>query len=234
MRVSTDKHSHNEDRMPSSVSRLFSDADRARIQAAVHDAEGKTSGEIVPFVVERSDAYEAADWRGGALLGIAAASATAAVHELTDIWLPFDLAGLVLIMIACFVAGMLAVRFIPALKRLLTGNDEMGHHVGRRAAEAFVAEEVFKTRDRTGILLFVSLLERRVLVVGDAGINARVQKSDWDGIVATIVEGLKTGAPTEGLVRAIGACGDLLERHGVARKIDDTDELSDGLRMSDR
>ena len=59
----------NEDRMPSSVTRLFSEADRARIQAAVHDAEGKTSGEIVPFVVERSDGYEAADWRGGALLG---------------------------------------------------------------------------------------------------------------------------------------------------------------------
>ena len=220
--------------MPSSVARLFSEADRARIQAAVRGAEGKTAGEIVPFVVERSDAYEAADWRGGALVGTAIASAVAALHELTDIWLPFDFAGLVLLVIVCFVAGMLAVRFIPALKRLFTGSDDMGHHVGRRAAEAFVAEEVFKTRDRTGILLFVSLLERRVLVVGDAGINARVQKSDWDGIVAMIVDGLKSGAPTDGLVRAIGACGDLLERQGVARKSDDTDELSDGLRISDR
>lgn len=220
--------------MPSSVARLFSEADRARIQAAVRDAEGKTAGEIVPFVVERSDAYEAADWRGGALVGTAIASAVAALHELTDIWLPFDFAGLVLLVIVCFVAGMLAVRFIPALKRLFTGSDDMGHHVGRRAAEAFVAEEVFKTRDRTGILLFVSLLERRVLVVGDAGINARVQKSEWDGIVAMIVDGLKSGAPTDGLVRAIGACGDLLERQGVARKSDDTDELSDGLRISDR
>jgi putative membrane protein len=220
--------------MASPVSRLFSEADRARIQDAVRNAEGKTSGEIVPFVVERSDAYEAADWRGGALLGAAVACAAAAVHELTNIWLPFNFAGLVLIMIVAYVAGMLLVRFVPALKRLFTGSDEMGHHVARRAAEAFIAEEVFKTRERTGILLFVSLFERRVLVVGDAGINARVQKSDWDGIVTTIVDGLKKGTPTDGLVRAIAACGALLESHGVTRRSDDTDELSDGLRVSDR
>lgn len=220
--------------MPSSVTRLFSEADRARIQAAVHDAEGKTSGEIVPFVVERSDGYEAADWRGGALLGTAIACAAAAVHELTNIWLPFNFAGLILIVIVAFIGGMLMVRYIPGFKRLFTASDEMGHHVARRAAEAFIAEEIFRTRERTGILLFVSLLERRVLVVGDSGINARVQKSDWDGIVATIVDGLKKGTPAEGLVRAIGACGDLLERHGVARRSDDTDELSDGLRTSDR
>jgi putative membrane protein len=156
------------------------------------------------------------------------------VHELTSFWLPFNFAGLVLIMIVGFVAGMLLVRFIPALKRLFTGSDEMRHHVARRAAEAFIAEEVFQTRERTGILLFVSLLERRVLVVGDAGINARVQRSDWDSIVATIVDGLKKGTATDGLVRAIGACGELLERHGVTRRSDDSDELSDGLRMSDR
>jgi len=220
--------------MASSVSRLFSEADRARIQAAVRDAEGKTSGEIVPFLVERSDAYEAADWRGGAVLGAAIACAAAAVHEMTDIWLPFNFAGLILIVIVAFVTGMLLVRFIPALKRLFTGSDAMAHHVARRAAEAFIAEEVFQTRERTGILLFVSLFERRVLVVGDAGINARVQKSDWDGIVATIVDGLKKGTPADGLVRAIGACGELLERQGVTRRSDDTDELSDGLRISDR
>ncbi len=220
--------------MASRVARLFSESDLARIKVAVVEAEGKTSGEIVPFVVERSDDYEVAEWRGGALLGATVAIVFAALHELTDLWLPVNFAGLVAISIVAFVGGMVGTRFVPSLIRLLAGRELMTHHAGRRAAEAFVAEEVFQTRDRTGILLFVSLLERTVIVVGDAGINAHVQKKEWDGIVAMIVDGLKKNTPADGMVRAINACGALLERQGVARKTDDTDELSDGLRMSDR
>ena len=220
--------------MASRVARLFSESDLARIKVAVVEAEGKTSGEIVPFVVERSDDYEVAEWRGGALLGATVAIVFAALHELTDLWLPVNFAGLVAISIVAFVGGMVGTRFVPSLIRLLAGRELMTHHAGRRAAEAFVAEEVFQTRDRTGILLFVSLLERTVIVVGDAGINAHVQKKEWDGIVAMIVDGLKKNTPADGMVRAINACGVLLERQGVARKTDDTDELSDGLRMSDR
>jgi putative membrane protein len=224
----------NEGLMASKVAQLFSGADLARIQAAVAEAEGKTSGEIVPFVVERSDDYEVAEWRGGALLGTAVAIVFAALHELTEIWLPVNFAGLVAVSIVAFVAGMLGARFIPTVTRLLAGRGLMTHHAGRRAAEAFIAEEVFQTRDRTGILLFISLLERTVLVIGDAGINARVQKTDWDGIVAMIVDGLRKGTPADGMVSAIGACGTLLAHQGVTRRSDDADELSDGLRMSDR
>ena len=220
--------------MASRVARLFSESDLARIKVAVVEAEGKTSGEIVPFVVERSDDYEVAEWRGGALLGTTVAIIFAALHELTDLWLPVNFAGLVAISIVAFVGGMVGTRFVPSLIRLLAGRELMTHHAGRRAAEAFVAEEVFQTRDRTGILLFVSLLERTVIVVGDAGINAHVQKTEWDGIVGMIVDGLKKNTPADGMVRAINACGVLLERQGVARKTDDTDELSDGLRMSER
>ena len=220
--------------MASRVARLFSESDLARIKVAVVEAEGKTSGEIVPFVVERCDDYEVAEWRGGALLGTTVAIIFAALHELTDLWLPVNFAGLVAISIVAFVGGMVGTRFVPSLIRLLAGRELMTHHAGRRAAEAFVAEEVFQTRDRTGILLFVSLLERTVIVVGDAGINAHVQKKEWDGIVAMIVDGLKKNTPADGMVDAIHACGALLERQGVARKTDDTDELSDGLRMSDR
>jgi len=220
--------------MASTVARLFSESDRDRIRAAVKGAEQKTSGEIVPYVVERSDTYEFAEWRGGALLGTTIATIFVALHEFTPVWLPLDFAGLVVLTIVAFVAGMLLVRLIGPLKRLLAGNAEMEHRVAQRAAEAFVAEEVFKTRDRTGILLFISLLEHRVLVVGDEGINAAVDKAEWDDVVATVVAGLKGGTPAEGLLKAIGMCGELLHRQGVKRKPDDTDELSDRLRMRDR
>jgi len=220
--------------MASAVARLFSKTDRDRIRSAVAEAEARTSGEIVPYVVEQSDTYEYAEWRGGALSGIATATTFAALHELTTLWLPLNFAGLILVTIVAFVAGMLLVRFILPLKRLLAGGSEIDHRVAQRAAEAFVAEEVFKTRDRTGILLFISLLEHRVLVVGDTGISAKVVQQDWDEVVATIVAGIKAGTPADGIVDAIGICGNLLQRQGVRRRADDTDELSDSLRMSDR
>jgi putative membrane protein len=220
--------------MASAVTRLISEADRDRIRKAVAEAEQKTSGEIVPYIVEQSDTYESAEWRGGAMAGIIVATAFAALHELTPIWLPLNFAGLVIVTIVACVAGMLLVRFVPPLKRLLAGGSEMDHRVSGRAAEAFIAEEVFKTRDRTGILLFVSLMEHRVLVIGDAGINAKVEKRDWDGVVSTVIDGIRSRALADGLIGAIGLCGELLHRQGVKRRTDDSDELSDRLRIGDR
>lgn len=128
---------------------------------------------------------------------------------------------------------MLLVRFVPAAKRLFAGRALLERRVAQRAAEAFISEEVFKTRDRTGILIFLSLLERKVLVVGDAGINAKVEKNDWHDIVGRVVKGIRTGKPAEGLIEAIQQCGELLQRHGVTIRPDDQDELPDSLRLKD-
>jgi putative membrane protein len=129
--------------------------------------------------------------------------------------------------------GALLVRFIPALKRLFAGEGLMARRVSQRAAQAFIAEEVFNTRDRTGILIFLSLLEHKVLVVGDAGINAKVESREWVDIVGRIVAGIRGGRPAEGLIDAIQQSGVLLQKQGVALRGDDTDELRDSLRMGD-
>jgi putative membrane protein len=213
---------------------MFSENDLARITQAVQDAELKTSGEIVPYVVEQSDDYERAVWRAAAGCGGLTVLVFLALHWFTSLWLPFTLPVVLVATLAAFGVGMAVVHFVPASKRLLAGRLLMQRRVSQRAAEAFIAEEVFNTRDRTGILLFVSLLERQVLVVGDAGINAHVKAGEWDNIVQRIITGIRKGAPADGLVDAIGRCGVLLERDGVARKADDRDELPDTLRMSDR
>ena len=98
----------------------------------------------------------------------------------------------------------------------------------------FVREEVFATRDRTGILLFVSLLERRVEVIGDIGISERVRADDWDAVESSIREGIRTGTLTDGLVAAIGLCGRLLERRSVNVRPDAENELADAVRTQER
>jgi len=216
------------------LSHLFSPADLERVKAAVKEAEKKTSGEIVPYVVDHSDEYEEAEWRCGALFGTLTLAVFAAVHRFTSVWLPLDFAEVVLLSLLAFLSGMGLARFFPPVKRLFAGNALLDRRVALRAADAFVAEEVFKTRDRTGILLFLSVLEHKVLVVGDEGINARVEKLDWQEVVSTIVEGVKAGKPADGLVEAIGKCGALLDRHNVSIRRDDTDELPDSLRIRQR
>lgn len=220
--------------MTPSVSRLFSEQDLARIKHAVEDAEKKTSGEIVPYVVEQSDDYERAVWRGASAAGSLALLTFLAVHAFTVLWLPFTLPVVLAVIMAAFGAGMALTHFAPSVKRLLAGRTLLRKRVSQRAAEAFIAEEVFDTRERTGILLFVSLLERQVLVVGDSGINAHVKPEEWDDVVQSVVRGIRKGYAAAGIVEAIDKCGVLLERHGVARRADDEDELRDDLRMSDR
>jgi putative membrane protein len=215
-------------------SKLFSESDLARIEAAVKEAEGKTSGEIVPYVVAMSDTYEVAEWRAGVLCGVLALGIFAAIRQLTEAWLPFDFVEMALVVMLSSAVGTLLTHLVPSLQRLLAGGHLVDRRVHQRAAQAFVSEEVFATRDRSGILIFLSLLERKVLVLGDSGINARVKQSDWDGVVHTILAGIKEGKHADGLITAIKECGRLLSQHGLARRSDDKDELPDNLRMKDR
>jgi putative membrane protein len=215
------------------LSGLISEADRLRISEAVAEAEGKTSGEIVPYVVDRSDAYEVAEWRAGALFGVVAMGIFAAFRQFTEVWLPFTVGDAFLVTLLAGAGGALLTHSVPLLQRFFAGGALLDLRAGQRASQAFVSEEVFRTRDRTGILLFVSLLEHRVVVLGDAGINARVRQDDWDRVVAILTHAVRRRLLADGFVDAIRECGRLLRIQGVARRPDDTDELADDLRMQE-
>ena len=212
---------------------LFSEQDLEAVRQAVAAAERETSGEIVPFVVDASDIYEGTLWKGAALGALGAALVAAVTHALAGLWgggalwigLPAAAGGAL---------GYLLTAFVPAVKRSLIGADVLERRVRRRAAVAFLEEEVFSTDDRTGILLFLSLLEHRVVVLGDAGINAKVGEDEWLAITDAIAAGIRDGRPGEALVEGIGACGRLLSRRGVEIQPDDRNELRDDLRRRDR
>jgi putative membrane protein len=219
--------------MPNPSSRLFTQTDLDRITAAIKEAESKTSGEIVPYVVERSDAYENAYWRAALLFALVTLAGFVAVHQFAEAWLP-DLEIITFAVTLAAGLGLLLVNFIPALKRLFAGSNILDLRVYRRAAEAFIEEEIFNTRDRTGVLIFISLLERRVRVIGDSAINAKVEPSEWNEVKQSIVAGVRAGRTAEGLIEAIQQCGVLLQQNGIERRADDTDEISSRLRMGER
>jgi putative membrane protein len=185
------------------------------IRRAVVAAEAESAGEIVPYVVEASDPYPDAAWRGatfGALLG---ALLGWAVHRWGGFWGGRDFFWMVAPSAAGAALGLLAVHFAPPLRRWLAGAHLIELRTRERAAAAFVEQEVFQTAGRTGILLFLSLFERRVVVLADSGIHARVEDGAWDAVVAGIVQGIRRGDPGAALAAAIRECGDLLVRHGL-------------------
>lgn len=207
--------------------------DHDRVQEAVQRAERQTAGEIVPVVVPESDEYEVAPWRGAVFGGLLALIGVLLVLQFYSGWslgwlyTPWALA---LIVLGASVLGGGLVRVVPPLRRLAAGRELLEETVHRRALQAFVEEEVFNTQDRTGILIFVSLLEHRVEVVGDTGIHQHVDPDDWVEVVDRIREGIRHDHFTDGLVEAIEMCGRLLARHGVEAEAGNENELSNMLR----
>ena len=221
------------------ASQLFSDQDRQRIEAAVGEAERSTSGEIVRVVASVSGRYDRAEDLFGLLLGLAALSIVWGLFQ--DVGrIPWSqghaptlgLLPVVLIVALGFVLGAaLATRF-PRLRLPLIPRSEMREEVERRALEAFQRHRLRATAGGTGVLIYVSLYERMVRVVGEDAIATRLGPQDWAAVCDLVVEGMKRGHAAEGLEQGIRKCSDLLARHFPVRP-DDVNELANTLVLID-
>lgn len=215
----------------------FTTEELEQIKQAVAEAERRTSGEIVPYIVDRSGDYDVAIWRGASIAAVLALAVSVLIQQFYGGWnLAWIFTGWGTALLALIVgtAGAVCAQLIPSLQRRLAGSDLLDRTVHQRALQEFVEEEIFNTRERTGILIFISLFEHRIEVIGDTGINRLVSGDDWADVVLRIRDGIKSGHLAEGIVEAIHMCGHLLERSGVELRHDDTDELRNELRLKRR
>jgi len=201
-----------------SANKFFSEEEQQKIEAAVKAAEMKTSGEIVPMVVDSSYDYPRAELIGGGSLALATGLLISWWFGGESIWwfLP--------IFIVTFFVFQQLIRNLPDIKRKLIHPDELTAEVKEKALVSFIEQGLHETRDRTGILILISLFEHRVQVLADSGINEKVPEQTWEEIVDTIIAGLKSGDACTATCQAIERCGELLQEH-FPRKHDDTDEL---------
>ncbi len=216
------------------IRQRFSDADLERIGEAARKAELRTSGEVVAYLVSRVDDYHGAAWKGAALGALAAAALGGFGHWLGGFWGGTVVLWMTLPAFAGAAAGYLSATFSPAVKRRLIPVEAVERRVRLRAESAFLDEEVFDTRERTGILIFLALFEHRALILADSGINQKVEKDQWQQLVTSLVDGIRADRTVDALIDTIGRCGDLLEEHGVARRADDTNELANAPRLKER
>lgn len=214
--------------------RFFTASDLDAVAEAAREAELRTSGEIVPYVVGTCDDYDEAGWKAAALGALAGAVGGFAAHFLGGYWGGSTIQWIVAPAVVFALTGFFLCRWSPAVRRSFVRDEVLDLRARRRAATAFLEEEVFDTRERTGILIFVAVFEHRVIVMGDAGINLAVPEGAWEHVVEDAVAGIRCGRPAAALVDAIAECGRLLEEHRVEIRPDDTDELTNELRLRER
>jgi uncharacterized membrane protein len=83
----------------------------------------------------------------------------------------------------------------------------------QRAAEVFAAEGVWDTEENSGILIYVLLADRRVEILADRGIAARVPQAEWDAICRDMEQAFRAGQWRQGALQAVARAGELLAAH---------------------
>ena len=213
---------------------FFSPQELERIEKAVQKAETEISGEIVPVFVAQSDEYEIANLRSGLTFSISSAVIWLILYEFSKLWEMnwfYAPETLILLMTISFCAGFFLAYFFPSFRIRFMLAKEIYTAVDKQAALTFLREDVFNTSQRTGVLIYISLLEHRVEVLGDTGISAKVTPEEWNRVLEYILKGLKGKDKADGICKAIDATRYLLLEKGFAIRADDKNELPDNLRL---
>ncbi len=213
------------------VRNKFTEEELKLIKEAVRKAELEISGEIVPFFRTKCSEYEEVfpkSFMAFILLYVILAFVLDRViysaHWL-DPYLLLSAAGL-LAMISAFIAF-----FVDPVKRWFAGRRRMTEAVELNAERAFLKEEVFKTKDRTGVLIMISFFEKTVVIKADKGISSVVDKEEWQEIVDEIIKYIKQDKVKDGIITAIEKTTALIKKNGFLIKEDDTNELKNDLRL---
>jgi putative membrane protein len=213
----------------------FTDSDLQRIKAAVKEAEDKISGEIVPVIVDRSGFYGLANYRSSLILASLAFLTMIIIDRYiiqdAAVTLYYDPLFIFVIVVIAGLIGATIPNLSSGLKRALVSQRHLDQATRMRAENAFLEEEVFNTRHRTGIMIFISFFEHEVIIMSDRGISKVVEQKQWDKIVADLIANIRLGKLVEGLEGAIKRCGEILLEKGFHKTDDDVNELRDDLRI---
>ncbi|MFC2085625.1 TPM domain-containing protein [Bacteroidota bacterium] len=215
----------------------LSEAEIDRIRLCIERAELETSGEIVPVVIARSDEYEVVLWRAAAACAAAFLVVSLLIYLFYQGWSfgwLYSGIGVATGLVASVLAGAALVTISSTAFRVVAGSKLTADRVRARAQRAFIEEGVFRTRHRTGVLILVSLWERRLEVLPDEGVSAVVKVDSWTEVLDAARIELRRGDLARALESAVNACGSVLQRAGLVAAGDDSNELDDTIRIESK
>ena len=218
----------------------LSEADREKVSAAISAAEAKSSGEIVAVATPLSDPYHdvGLHW---ALVPLFAVLAWAAWRPTALVWWYDFLFGgwkpdptlsqlLTLLMFFAalkFTVALYILKWMP-LRLALTPAATKHRRVRRRAIAIFQAAAAGRTTDGTGILIYLSMGERRAEIIADQAILKVTDEHAWGEAMTALIAEVRQGRPADGIVAAIERVGVVLADH-FPRSEHDINQIPDKL-----
>ena len=190
---------------------------------AVRDIEKDSDAEIVIVVRGRSGSYRHADYLCGAIVAfVGLVFVLLSPFEFHTYWVPIDVLGL-------FIAGAFVCSRTDAIRRALTSTDFRAKAARTGAAAMFYEAGIANTSAENGLLIYVSLLERRLEVIADRGILQSVPALKWNN---SVFELRKIGRKPEpdNLIKSVRDLGCVLAEHMPATG-ENPNELPDGPRI---
>jgi putative membrane protein len=195
-------------------------AAKAEVARAIREIERATAAEVVVAVRPSSGHYRHTDYLVGfALSFVALLVFLFDTHEFSIDWMPLDT-------VVAFALGTYLSASLPLVRRALTSRRLMRANVRTAARATFFDLGIGKTAGRTGVLVYVSMFEKGVEVVTDAGVDRAVLGASFTDAVAALDAALTHGASFPRFTEALRALGPILSKT-LPRRIDDINELPD-------
>lgn len=222
----------NSTAIPQWLKCYLKDTDLKEIEAAVHEAEKRTSAEIVPMIVRTSSNYHQVPITL-MLLGSAFFLLLYEVLRLEAHWDGFY-TSVIFVAVSFFSVFFILPRVaqIPWVKMVFTVRAEETEQAFKRAQIEFYENQLTHTQDKVGVLIFISLLEHSVIVLGDKAIAEKLPKETWQQVVDQILGDIKQKNMSEGIKKAVATMSDLLAGP-FPIKSNDVNELSNKLVIKD-
>jgi putative membrane protein len=219
---------------------MLTDLDRQKIADAVAAAEMASAGEIVTIITPQSDTYRDVGLAWSitiAFLALAALELAPTFYlSLIDrafglwghTWKPQAVLGIALsAAVIKFLAMLLLMEWRP-LRLFLTPSPIKSARVHARALTCFRVGAQGRTTGHTGILIYLSMAERRAEIIADEAIASKVTPEVWGEAMHALLTEIRAGRIADGMVAAVAQVGQVLALH-LPRAIDDSDELPNRL-----
>lgn len=198
---------------------FFSDAEKEKISEAIAAVETKTAGELAVMVVDKSDSYPEAGILAGISIGGFLALLITDQLFADSLWYFVPLYAVIGLLIGW------GARIFPGLLRYFIPGSRLENQVREEAIMAFYEKGLYKTRDKTGVLFFISLFEHRVWILADKGIYTKINQETLQEYAGDIARGIKEKNAVEALIRQIKRVGEIVAEHFPIQP-DDVNELS--------
>jgi len=193
----------------------LTEQERRIIAARGAALESRTGTQVVSAVIGKSDSYPEAPWKAFAL-GAGAAALTVVVWQLAGGDWPADLSRMAHVLVILGSGAFLALLTIlwSPFARLFVDRTRRDVEVTQFAQSLFFRRGLDRTRGRVGILLLVSLFERKVVLLADEGFEGRIDAPDWGVLTRRITLLVRHGSTATGLLAGLDGMEALLLERG--------------------